>query len=208
MYFHSVHGKNIQLSADSSEARRTSGFCQGITFSNNPMTQFERVTFLVGQQQQPEKQQSFSSSSPSHHQFSHFNQNANHHLLLNNNGFKHFFKRSNKKSFWTGNLRIGLTTKNPVTLTSTDLPNFSYPSLVNTECFWIAVIKSSYLRAGNKISLVLDKNNSLQLSVNYVVNATLFGNSMVPTTPTLKLWLILDLYGNTNIVKFLPSGID
>ena len=48
MYFHSVHGKNIQLSVDSSEAKRTSGFCQGITFSNNPMTQFERVTFQVG----------------------------------------------------------------------------------------------------------------------------------------------------------------
>ena len=195
MYFHSVHGKNIQLSADSSEAKRTSGFCQGITFSNNPMTQFERVTFLVDQQHQ--HQQLFNSSNLI------LNNNNN-----NNNNASNFFKRSSKKiNFWTGNLRIGLTTKNPVTLTSSDLPNFSYPLLVNTECFWIAVIKSSYLKSGNKISLVLDKNNSLQLSVNYVVKATLFGNNMIPASPTLRLWLILDLYGNTNVVRFLPSGI-
>lgn len=191
MYFHSVHGKNIQLSPDNSEAKRTSGFCQGITFSNNPMTQFERVTFQVGYQTSAQNQQ-----------FNQINSNFN----LNSN--KSYFKRSNKKNSWTGNLRIGLTTKNPITLTSSDLPNFSYPVLVNTECYWITVIKSSYLRPGNKLSLVLDKNNSLQLSVNYVVRATLFGgNNFMPNTPSTKLWLILDIYGNTNVVKFLPSGM-
>jgi len=194
MYFHSVHGKNIQLSSDSSEAKRTSGFCQGITFSNNPMTQFERVTFQVGYQPPPPAQ--------SHHQ-QQFNQSN---CLFNTN--KSFFKRSNKKNPWTGNLRIGLTTKNPVTLTSSDLPNFAYPALLNTDFYWVTVIKSSYLRAGNKLSLVLDKSNSLQLSVNYVVKATLFGgNNVIPSTPSTKLWLILDIYGNTNLVKFLPSGI-
>ena len=83
MYFHSVHGKNIQLTSDSSEAKRTSGFCQGITFSNNPMIQFERVTFQVGYQPQQ------------------FSQLGSNHILINS---KSFFKRSNKKNLWSGNL--------------------------------------------------------------------------------------------------------
>jgi len=154
------------------------------------MTQFERVTFQVAYQPLAQHQK--------------LNQLSSNYIFNNN---KSYFKRSNKKNPWTGNLRIGLTTKNPVTLTSSDLPNFSYPVLMNTDFYWITVIKSSYLRAGNKLSLVLDKNNSLQLSVNYVVKATLFGGTnVIPATPSTKLWLILDVYGNTNVVKFLPSG--
>jgi protein neuralized len=180
MYFHSVTGKNIKLSSDSSEAKRVNGFCDGITFSNNPLVQFQRVTFQIGQIPQLDK---------------------------NDFGNKqNVFKKLNKKSLWNGNLRIGLTTKNPITLTSSELPDFSYPTLLNTDCYWITCIKSSYLKPGNKISLVLDKNNSLQVSVNYVVKANLFGNNTIPNTASTKLWLILDLYGNTNMVQFLPSG--
>ena len=109
-------------------------------------------------------------------------------------------------SMWTGNLRIGVTTRNPTSLISTELPEFAYPTLLNADGYWITCIKSSYLRSGNKISLVLDKNNCLQLAINYVVKATLFGNNMIPCTPQTKLWLILDIYGATNFVQFLPSG--
>lgn len=179
MYFHSVHGKNIQLSQDSSQAKRVRGFCQGITFSSNPLTPLQRVTFLVGNESADNKYSS--------------------------NTKQGYFKRSSKKSIWNGNLRIGLTSKNPITLTSSDLPEFSYPTLLNTEGYWITVIKSSYLKHGNKLSLVLDKNNSLQLAINYVVKATLFANDMIPSSPSNKLWLILDLYGSTNKVQFLPS---
>lgn len=71
----------------------------------------------------------------------------------------------------------------------------------------MTTVKSSYLKPGNKISLVLDKDNSLQLSVNYVLKATLFGNKMIKISTPSKLWLLLDLYGNTTSVQFLPSGI-
>ena len=187
MYFHSVHGKNIQLSSDSSQARRISGFCQGITFSNNPLTPLQRVTFLVGNNVV---------AVPT---------SSSNHMPIN---LKHAKKTtsSSKKSIWNGHLRIGLTTNNPVTLTLSDLPEFSYPSLLNTEGFWITCIKSSYLKHGNKLSLVLDEKNSLQLAVNYVVKATLFGNEIIPMTPNMKLWLLLDIYGSTNIVQFLASG--
>jgi hypothetical protein len=187
MYFHSVHGKNIQLSSDSSQAKRASSFCHGITFSNNSLTQLQRVTFLVGAD---------SSQSP-----------LNLNLKLKRLNLTGGIIRSsnNRKSIWNGSLRIGLTTKNPVSLTTSDLPAFSYPSLLNTEGFWITCIKSSYLKHGNKLSLVLDEKNSLQLAVNYVVKATLFGNGIIPTNSNLKLWLILDLYGTTNVVQFLPT---
>lgn len=173
MYFHSVHGKNIKLSADSSQARRIDGFCQAITFSNNPLVPLQRITFLVGSEFDPPVNRSK--------------------------------KINSKKSAWNGNLRIGLTTKNPVSLISSELPEFSYPTLLNTEGFWITCVKSSYLRNGNRISLVLDKNNCLQLEINYVVKAVLFANSSVPVSLNTKLWLILDLYGSTNVVQFLPS---
>ena len=45
--FHHVHGKNIILSADSSKATRTNGFCNGITFTNSPLTQLQRITFQI-----------------------------------------------------------------------------------------------------------------------------------------------------------------
>ena len=187
MYFHAVHGKNIVLSNDSSQAKRTSGFCQGITFSNNPLTPLQRVTFVVGSD--------LNAGSAGQATNGASGQQA---LLVS--------KRS-KKPAWNGCLRIGLTTKNPITFTSSDLPEFAHPTLLNTEGFWVTVIKSSFLKNGNKISIVLDQTNSLQLAINYVVKATLFGNNMIPSNnPAMKLWLILDLYGATNIVQFLPSG--
>jgi hypothetical protein len=209
MYFNSVHGKNIQLSSDSSQARRVSGFCQGITFSNNPLTALQRITFLVGSNVSTTAQQSamtHSTHKPSLNNIQSLATTPN----ANNMSLK-YAKRgggtsSSRKSPWNGNLRIGLTTKNPVTLTLSDLPEFSYPSLLNTEGFWVTCIKSSYLRHGNKLSLVLDEKNSLQLAVNYVVKATLFGKDIIPATPNLKLWLLLDIYGNTNVVQFLASG--
>jgi len=93
-------------------------------------------------------------------------------------------------------------------LTTTDLPIFSYPSLLNKEGFWITDLKSSYLKTGNKISLILDKDNALQLFINYVLKASLFENVKFENVDsTTKLWLVLDLYGTTNCIQFLPSGI-
>lgn len=194
MYFHSVHGKNIQLSTDSSQARRINSFCQGITFSNSPLTQLQRVTFLVGCDSSI-----ISSYKPDNFPSTNLGN-------INNYNTKIGHKHSSKKNFWNSYLRIGLTTINPITLTLSDLPEFSYPTLLNTEGFWITPIKSSYLKHGNKISIVLDNNNSLQLAVNYVVKAKLFSD-MIPSSQSTKLWLILDLYGNTNLVQFLPSGM-
>ena len=45
--FHNVHGKNISLSSDSSQADRVCGFCNGITFTNSPLTQLQRITFQL-----------------------------------------------------------------------------------------------------------------------------------------------------------------
>jgi hypothetical protein len=198
MYFHSVHGKNIQLSADNSQARRINGFCQGITFSSNCLTQLQRVTFVVGSEAAVVATDSVSAAAAA--------AAAEAGSLNDASRGKKSASNNKSKSNWNGNLRIGLTTKNPTTLISSELPEFSYPTLLNTDGYWITCFKSSYLKAGNKISLVLDKNNSLQLAINYVVKATLFGNNMVPSSSTTKLWLVLDLYGATNVVQFLPSG--
>lgn len=189
--FHNVHGKNIVLSADSSQATRINGFCQAITFSNSPLTRLQRITFQI----LPDT----------------FILNTNNTSTISPNGDQNFtfnFSRSNRKSkkpLYNGGLRIGLTCKNPITFT--ELPILSYPTLLNTDGFWITTLKSTYLKPGNKISLVLDKDNSLQLSVNYVLKATLFGNKMINLGPSGKVWLILDLYGNTTSIQFLPSGI-
>lgn len=157
MYFHSVHGKNIELSADYSQAKRLSGFCQGITFSSSPLTPLQRVSFLI--EKIPD-------------------------------------------SPWTGNLRIGLTSKNPSSLLSSELPDFSYPSLRNLDSYWITCLKSSHVKHGNRLTLVLDKNNCLHLEINNVVKATLFDKI---ESSIQKLWLILDIYGRTSSVQFLSS---
>lgn len=168
-------------------------FLLGITFSNNPLTPLQRVTFVVA------NDMNYAAAS-------------NRNIISGSSG-KSIWKKSTLSSslstsspMWSGNLRIGVTTRNPTSLISTELPEFSYPTLLNADGYWITCIKSNYLRSGNKISLVLDKNNCLQLAINYVVKATLFGNNMIPNTPQTKLWLILDVYGATNFVQFLPSG--
>lgn len=45
--FHHIHGKNIVLSSDNSHATRTNGFCQGVTFTNTPLTPLQRITFQI-----------------------------------------------------------------------------------------------------------------------------------------------------------------
>ena len=157
MYFHSVHGKNIELSSDFCQAKRLCGFCQGITFSSSPLTPLQRVTFLAEKVPQ---------------------------------------------SKWTGNLRIGLTSKNPSSLLSSELPDFSYPSLHNTDSYWITCVKASYLKHGNRLTLVLDEKNCLHLEINNFVKTTLF-DKIAPNVK--KLWLILDIYGSTSSVQFLSS---
>lgn len=198
--FHNVHGKNVVLSADSSQATRINGFCQAITFSNSPLTPLQRITFQI-------LPDSFALPKSNSDTLNNANQSS---VSPNptDQSFSFNLTRSNRKSKkpqYTGGLRIGLTCKNPITFT--ELPILSYPTLLNTEGFWITTVKSSYLKSGNKISLVLDKDNSLQLSVNYVLKATLFANKMIKLGASTKLWLILDLYGNTTCVQFLPSGI-
>ena len=82
----------------------------------------------------------------------------------------------------------------------------SFPSLLKKEGFLITDLKSSYLKKGNKISLILDKENTLQIFINYVLKASLFANTKIKNTePTTKYWLILDLYGTTSCIQFLPS---
>ncbi len=82
----------------------------------------------------------------------------------------------------------------------------SFPSLLKRDGFWITDLKSSYLKNGNKVSLILDKDNSLQLYINYVLKATLFANHEIPSSDSsTKFWLVLDLYGITNCIQFLPS---
>lgn len=95
--FHNVHGKNIILSSDSSQANRINGFCNGITFTNSPLTQLQRITFQVA----------FDSD------LNAFKSDQKTHLADNTFNNRQINLKKSKKPMYNGSLRIGIHLARP-----------------------------------------------------------------------------------------------
>ncbi|XP_041360166.1 uncharacterized protein LOC121376383 [Gigantopelta aegis] len=100
---------------------------------------------------------------------------------------------------WSGAIRIGLTTINPVTLNQDDIPKYAFPDLMRKEGYWVRSLNESLVSPGARLTFYVTSAGQLQLFVDGDHKGALLAN--LPTNQ--PLWLILDIYGNTNGAKFV-----
>uniref|UniRef100_T1IR33 non-specific serine/threonine protein kinase n=1 Tax=Strigamia maritima TaxID=126957 RepID=T1IR33_STRMM len=100
---------------------------------------------------------------------------------------------------WSGALRIGVTAQNPESLEH--LPRYACPDLVDTEGFWADAIPEKLVTNGTRITFYLTEDNSLQLFINNEHRGAHLSDLPVHKS----LWLLLDIYGNTESVQFTSN---
>ncbi len=103
---------------------------------------------------------------------------------------------------WSGAIRIGVTTTNPQTLVTEDLPRYVCPDLTNKEGYWARALAEKFADSGNRITFYVNSVGQLHYFVNNEHKGMLLNH--LPTN--LKLWALFDIYGNTTAVKFVPAG--
>ena len=106
-------------------------------------------------------------------------------------------------SLWSGGIRIGVTSVNPASLEVVNLPRFAYPDLANKDGYWVRVISESLTcTPACRLTVYLNSSGQLQL----FINGNHKGALLVSLPTNQKLWLMLDIYGNTNKAAFVNAG--
>ncbi|KAK6990024.1 protein neuralized, partial [Biomphalaria glabrata] len=100
---------------------------------------------------------------------------------------------------WSGSVRIGVTTIDPARLHADQLPKFAYPDWIHKEEFWIRVINESLTSQGCRLMVYINSNGELLL----FVNGNHKGSLLYGLPIQQRLWLLLDIYGNTLSAKIL-----
>lgn len=99
---------------------------------------------------------------------------------------------------WSGALRIGVTSQDPGKLIAKDLPKYACPDLTNKSGFWARALTEAQASNGTRITIYVNQDGQMNYFVNNEHKGVLLNLLPVNTT----LWLMLDVYGNTNAVKF------
>ena len=105
-------------------------------------------------------------------------------------------------ALWSGALRLGVTTFDPSTLTSHDLPRYAYPNLTTKEGYWARAVPERLVRSGCRVMVYVTSSGQLQVFVDGQHKGVLLAK--LPTASAL--WLLADVYGNTSRVAFVKPG--
>ncbi|GFN90805.1 protein neuralized [Plakobranchus ocellatus] len=108
---------------------------------------------------------------------------------------------------WAGALRVGVTSIDPATLlTSSDdhLQSQAHPELVRKEGFWVRVIPEKLL-SHPRCLLVLNLTSLGQLQL--FIDGHHKGALLLGLPTKRRLWLLLDIYGNTNSATFIATEV-
>lgn len=103
---------------------------------------------------------------------------------------------------WSGAIRIGVTTTNPLVHDPEDLPRYVCPDLTNKDGYWARALSEKYADSGNRITFYINSVGQLHYFVNNEHKGILLNH--LPTNQ--KLWAMFDIYGNTTEAKFVPPG--
>ena len=104
---------------------------------------------------------------------------------------------------WSGAIRIGVTTISPVTVNQDDIPKYAFPDLMRKEGYWVRSLNESLVSTGARLTFYVTSVGQLQLFIDGDHKGVLL--TKLPTNQ--PLWIILDIYGNTNGVKFVKPGM-
>ncbi|XP_064605338.1 uncharacterized protein LOC135470368 isoform X2 [Liolophura sinensis] len=100
---------------------------------------------------------------------------------------------------WSGGLRVGVTTVDPGTLKPSDLPKYAFPDLTDRDGYWFCSLSEAELDTGTRVNLYVDSGGHLQIFINSHHRGVFL--SHLPTNR--PLWLVFDIYGNTQSAKFV-----
>ena len=106
-------------------------------------------------------------------------------------------------SEWSGAIRIGITTHDPSKIASpSDLPKYACPDLTNKEGNWARALRENYAESGNRITFYVNGAGQMHYFVNNE-HKGIFLNHLPTHT---NLWVLLDIYGNSNSARFVTAG--
>jgi hypothetical protein len=157
MRFHSVHSRNIGISADERRARRIESFCKGICFGSRPVGLMEKV----------------------------------------------YIKFAETSTSWSGVLRFGYSAHDPDTINGTTLPRYACPDLTNKPGYWAKALGERYAETGNVVYFYRLRNGDVMFGVNDEEK----GLFLTCVNPSLPLWPLVDVYGNTVAMEFVGKLI-
>ncbi|OQR70236.1 hypothetical protein BIW11_11759 [Tropilaelaps mercedesae] len=101
---------------------------------------------------------------------------------------------------WNGALRLGLTTKDPVSLQP--VPKFTFPELVGQEGFWLAALPEEFCRAQFRLTFYVSPTGELALFVNSGYKGVLL--SGLPTSESL--FCFIDLFGINTSARLISHA--
>lgn len=102
----------------------------------------------------------------------------------------------------SGSIRVGVTIHDPGQVKSQDLPKYAVPFLTSKEGHWARPISENLVTSGSKLTLYITSLGQLQL----FIDDSHRGVYLLGLPVDKPLWLLLDIYGNNNSVKFVKAG--
>ncbi|GMR56956.1 hypothetical protein PMAYCL1PPCAC_27151, partial [Pristionchus mayeri] len=99
---------------------------------------------------------------------------------------------------WSGVLRVGLTSTDPATLRSRDLPQTVFPAWASKSGFWLRTLPDRYARQDCLLQFSLASSGV----ISYTVNGRSKGTFMESIDTTDPLWVVVDLYGKAKAIEF------
>ena len=103
---------------------------------------------------------------------------------------------------WSGAIRLGVTTHDPLSQDCASLPRYACPELTAKPGYWARALNEQYADNGNRITFYVNKDGQMHYFVNNEHKGILLSD--LPTdVPT---WLMFDIFGTTTAVKFVPAG--
>ncbi|XP_022111004.1 protein neuralized-like [Acanthaster planci] len=102
---------------------------------------------------------------------------------------------------WSGVLRFGYTSQDPLSLRSNGIPKYACPDLTARPGNWAKAVRESCALHGNVLNFVLSEDGTVYFSVNQEHFIEFF-NGVDTTRPT---WGVIDVYGNTTGVRIVDT---
>lgn len=99
-------------------------------------------------------------------------------------------------SVWSGLLRFGFTTKDPVTLRSS-LPKYACPDLTNSGHTYAKALPERYAQKDNVLHFYLSSAGNVHFGINGQEKGVILSNVKLNG----PLWALIDVYGNTTKIE-------
>lgn len=110
-----------------------------------------------------------------------------------------YLKFSEVSSSWSGVVRFGVTSHDPMTINGAELPRYACPDLTNKPGYWAKAVPERFAEQSNTLYFLVTRNGDVMFGLNNEDKGLFF--SGVNTSSTL--WGLVDIYGNSTSMEFV-----